>query len=93
MTDWYEHRTLYTFDRDSTNPTRSVCTTAYCEMNWPPFRPTAGERARGDYTIINRDDGTSQWAYKGKPLYFFSKDTKTGERLGNDVNGVWHVVN
>ena len=91
VTDWYNHVTVYTFDRDTTNPPRSNCD-AYCASIWPPYRPAAGESARGDFTIIKRDDGSSQWAYKGKPLYTYVKDTKTGDKLGDGVNGVWHVV-
>jgi predicted lipoprotein with Yx(FWY)xxD motif len=91
LTDWYSHQTLYTFDKDPTNPTRSVCNDA-CAVNWPPFRPSATDRPTGDFTIFKRDDGSLQWAYKGKPLYTYVKDTKTGDRLGEGVNGVWQVV-
>jgi predicted lipoprotein with Yx(FWY)xxD motif len=91
LTEWYDHKTLYTFDRDSTDPSRSVCDSA-CAAKWPPFRPAAGERPVRDYTIIKRDDGSSQWAYKGMPLYTYVGDTKTGDRNGEGVGGVWHVV-
>lgn len=91
MTTWYSHQTLYTFDKDPTNPTRSVCND-YCATVWPPFRASPGERPTGDFTIFKRDDDTLQWAYKGKPLYIFAKDTKTGDQAGDGVNGVWHVV-
>jgi len=30
---------------------------------------TATSKPMGDYTIIARDDGSKQWAYKGRPLY------------------------
>jgi predicted lipoprotein with Yx(FWY)xxD motif len=91
MTDWYSHKTLYTFDRDTTNPTVSNCNDA-CAVRWPPFRPATGESARGDWTVFKRADGSSQWAYKGRPVYFFADDTKTGEMKGEGVNGVWHVL-
>jgi predicted lipoprotein with Yx(FWY)xxD motif len=91
MTDWNSHKTLYTFDKDSTNPTRSVCN-ADCAVQWPPFRPADGDRAIRDFTIVKRDDGSAQWAHKGRPLYFFAGDQKTGDRNGDGVNGVWHVV-
>jgi predicted lipoprotein with Yx(FWY)xxD motif len=91
LTDWYAHKVLYTFDRDSTDPTRSTCN-GECALRWPPFRPNAGERAVRDYTIFKRDDGSLQWAYKAKPLYFFAGDSKPGDRNGDGVNGVWHVV-
>src|SRR6185503_1135644 len=49
-------------------------------------------KASGDWTIIARDDGSKQWAYKGKPVYKYSKDTKAGEMTGDGFNGVWHAV-
>lgn len=92
LTDWYEHRTLYTFDRDSTNPPSSACTSAYCMWQWPPFTTAGGGSPRGDLTIVKRPDGVMQWAYKGKPLYFYVGDQKTGDKTGDGRNGVWHVV-
>jgi predicted lipoprotein with Yx(FWY)xxD motif len=51
-----------------------------------------GEVANGDYSLITRDDGAVQWAYKGKPLYLWVKDKSPGEMSGDGVNKVWHVV-
>jgi predicted lipoprotein with Yx(FWY)xxD motif len=53
---------------------------------------TEGEKASGDYSIITRDDGKKQVAYKGKPLYYWIKDTKPGEKSGAGVNNVWQVA-
>jgi predicted lipoprotein with Yx(FWY)xxD motif len=92
MTDWYSHSTLYTFDRDATNPPSSACLSQYCVWQWPPFISTTGPSTAGEFTTFTRPDGYSQWAYKGKPLYFYIKDTKTGDRAGDNVGGVWHVV-
>ena len=41
---------------------------------------------------MTRDDGSKQWAYKGKPVYYWAKDQKAGDRTGDGVNSVWHVV-
>jgi predicted lipoprotein with Yx(FWY)xxD motif len=68
--------TLYTFDRDATG--KSNCNGA-CATNWPPLVAGADAKASGDWTIVTRDDGGKQWAYKGKPLYEFAKDTKPGD--------------
>jgi predicted lipoprotein with Yx(FWY)xxD motif len=81
--------TLYTFDKDSGG--KSMCN-GPCATNWPPLMAGADAKASGDMTIITRDDGSKQWAYKGKPLYTFAKDTKAGDMMGNGVNNVWHVV-
>jgi predicted lipoprotein with Yx(FWY)xxD motif len=52
----------------------------------------AGDTGTGDYTIITRDDGSKQWAYKGKPLYLWSKDQKPGDTTGDGVGKVWHTA-
>ena len=44
------------------------------------------------YTF-DRDDGKKQWAMKGKPLYYWAKDTKAGDMTGDGVaNNSWHVI-
>ena len=37
-------------------------------------------------------DGGKQWAYKGKPVYFWSKDQKPGDRSGDGFNGAWRLA-
>ena len=81
--------TLYTFDKDSGG--KSACNGG-CATNWPPLMAGADAKATGDWTVITRDDGAKQWAFKGKPVYTFVKDTKPGEMTGENVNNVWHVV-
>jgi len=84
--------TLYTFDRDNAAPGKSVCN-GPCATNWPPLVANAGDSPKGDWTIIMRDDGSRQWAYKGKPLYGWAKDTKPGDTTGDGfLNGAWHVA-
>ena len=83
--------TLYTFDREAAGSGKSVCNGA-CATNWPPLMATEGEKASGEYSIITRDDGKKQVAYKGKPLYYWIKDTKPGEKSGAGVNNVWQVA-
>jgi predicted lipoprotein with Yx(FWY)xxD motif len=81
--------TLYTFDKDSGG--KSMCN-GPCATNWPPLMAGPDAKASGNMTIITRDDGSKQWAYKGMPLYTFAKDTKAGDMMGNGVNNVWHVA-
>jgi len=64
--------TLYTFDKDSAGSGKSTCN-GPCAANWPPLMAKEGEQASGDYSIVTRDDGAKQWAYKGKPLYLWGK--------------------
>jgi len=83
--------TLYTFDKDAAGSGKSVCN-GPCAQNWPPLAATAGAAASGDWVVIGRDDGSRQWAYKGKPVYFWAKDQKPGDRTGDGVNGVWRLA-
>jgi predicted lipoprotein with Yx(FWY)xxD motif len=83
--------TLYTFDKDAAGSGKSVCN-GPCATNWPPLMAAEGAKASGDYSIITRDDGAKQWAIKGKPLYYWIKDTKPGDKTGDGVNKVWVVA-
>lgn len=83
--------TLYTFDRD-TMPGKSSCN-GPCAQNWPPLMAAADAKASGDWSVITRDDGRMQWAYKGRPLYGWVKDEKPGDTTGDGfLNGAWHVA-
>jgi len=82
--------TVYTFDKDQPDSGKSACTDA-CANNWPPV--VAGDAALpAPYSAIKREDGTKQLAYKGKPLYTFVKDKKAGDKNGDKVKDMWHVV-
>lgn len=81
--------TLYVFDRDPLG--ESICT-AQCAMNWPPLYAVADAVPAGDYTLIARDGGRKQWAYKGKPLYLSSRDRKPGDRTGHGVDNMWRIA-
>jgi predicted lipoprotein with Yx(FWY)xxD motif len=82
--------TLYTFDKDSGG--KSACNGS-CATNWPPLAAEAGATASGAASIVTRDDGSRQWAYNGKPLYTWAKDTKPGDTTGDGfLNGAWHVA-
>lgn len=83
--------TLYTYDKDPRGAGISVCNDG-CARNWPPLLAAPDAEAVGNFSIIRRDDGSRQWAYRGKPLYFWVKDHEPGDRTGDDVKGVWHVV-
>ena len=82
--------TLYTFAKDT--PGVSNCNDN-CAKNWPPLMAAADAKPVGDWTIVTRADGTKQWAYKGMPLYGWSKDAKPGDMTGNGMgNGAWKTV-
>jgi len=80
--------TLYTFDKDVAGSGKSSCN-GPCATNWPPFMAAQGESASGDFSIITREDGSKQWTVKGKPLYYWSKDSKPGDKTGDGVIQLW----
>ena len=82
--------TLYTFDRDVGGSGKSVCN-GPCATNWPPFM-ASGDAPSAAWQVVTRDDGSKQWAYQGKPLYTWIKDTKPGEKTGDGFNNVWKVA-
>ncbi|MEM9230522.1 MAG: hypothetical protein AAGB10_13025 [Pseudomonadota bacterium] len=82
--------TLYTFDKDQNE--KSNCY-GNCEVNWPPFVASSNAVAPGNgYSIIERRDGTQQWAKNGAPLYFWVGDQKPGDTNGDGVGGLWHIA-
>ena len=81
--------TLYTFRKDS--PGKTVCYGG-CAKLWPPLTAAADATAEGDYTLVARKGGAKQWAYKGLPLYRWSKDKKPGDTTGQGVKNLWDVA-
>jgi predicted lipoprotein with Yx(FWY)xxD motif len=88
--------TLYYFLNDTPGNGISQCY-GKCAETWPPFyvedlnvNPALN---LDDFTVISRDDGTKQLAYKGWPLYLYIRDTKAYETNGQGVNDVWFVIN
>ncbi len=82
--------TLYVADSDRAANISSCYDN--CVHNWPAFTPGDNEQDAGDWKIIMRDDGTRQWAYKGKPVYRFILDRQAGEMKGDGIGNVWHAA-
>jgi predicted lipoprotein with Yx(FWY)xxD motif len=91
LVDYSKKMTLYTFDNDPGDATKSVCN-GPCAANWPPFIAGGSDQNVAGFTKVKRDDGTLQWAYKGKPLYFWVKDQKPGDKTGDGFNNVWRAA-
>ncbi len=81
--------TLYVYDNDPKG--KSLCSDA-CAKLWPPLLVHEGDRMGGDYSVVIRDDGRKQWAYKGKPLYLWLKDKKPGDKTGDGIDKLWHAA-
>ncbi|MFP3544493.1 hypothetical protein SB748_13565 [Rhizobium sp. SIMBA_035] len=81
--------TLYTFKKDAMGT--SNCN-GDCAKNWPPLAAAGDAKADGAYSVIDRKDGTKQWAKDGMPLYFWVKDKKKGDVTGDGVGGNWDLA-
>ena len=89
-----EGMTLYLFTKD-TEAGVSVCN-GDCATAWPPFTAeeplTLPQGVDGELTTITRDDGSTQVAYNGIPLYYWVQDQVAGDVTGQGVGDVWYVV-
>lgn len=92
----YNGMTLYRYTKDGANV--SNCT-GTCAANWPPYTVSSAADinvpstfAKADVGTITRADGSLQVTYKKQPLYFYVKDAKPGDTVGQGVGGVWFVV-
>jgi predicted lipoprotein with Yx(FWY)xxD motif len=57
---------LYVFDGDV--PGKPGCVEG-CLLRWPPVYAREESKPTGDWTIVERENGRRQWAYKGQPAY------------------------
>ena len=87
--------TLYLFERDTKGAGESACTGG-CADAWPPLtvdgEPTAGSGVAAALTTFDRDDGGTQVAANGWPLYYFDADEEPGDVGGQGVQDVWWVL-
>ena len=90
MTD-FQGMTLYTFDKDTAGVSNCY---DKCAVAWPPYSSGATTESQfpTNITVIKRTDGSSQFAWKGMPLYYYQTDKKAGDITGDGVGGVWHIV-
>ncbi len=85
--------TLYIFKRDTAGV--SNCYDA-CATTWPPFvvtsDPVAPSDVKGKLSTAARKDGAKQVTIDDQPLYFYNKDTKPGDVIGENVGTIWFTV-
>jgi predicted lipoprotein with Yx(FWY)xxD motif len=83
-----DHRrhTLYVFEGNAKDEGKLA------SVGWSPLPAPAIGFPIGDFSIIARNDGTSQWAYKGKGLYTYHDDQKYGDAYGMGADARWKVA-
>lgn len=74
--------TLYRFDNDLREPGTSVCTGECAEQRPPLLVAEIPAEIPENWGLIERDDGTRQWAYAGRPLYRYVRDEHKGSAYG-----------
>jgi predicted lipoprotein with Yx(FWY)xxD motif len=84
--------TLYTFQGDVTHSKAYCDGGGDCARRWIPLAAPEIANPAGDFSAIVRDDGITQWAYRGKPLYTFDADQKPGDVNGIGVDARFHVA-
>ncbi len=82
--------TLYTFSRDQ-EPGKSACDEE-CAEQWPPLLASTDAGDQGDWSTLKRDDGSLQWAFRGKPLYTYNRDVAPGDLNGDEIQRQWYVA-
>ncbi|GAA4890704.1 SCO0930 family lipoprotein [Streptomyces coeruleoprunus] len=90
-----EGRTLYRFDKDSTNPPKSACE-GDCAKAWPVVEAAGARPPAGvDPSLlgaVTRPDGVKQLTVDGWPMYRYAKDAKPGDAKGQGVGGTWYAA-
>lgn len=82
--------TVYFFDGDA-NKDRAGCKTP-CETPWRPLVSPQLSLPVGDFTVVVRNDGINQWAYKGYPLYTYVEDRAPNYAKGMGVDKRFKVA-
>ncbi len=69
-----------------------------CLEHWTPFLSDGANLEEsedplvGNLRLTTRRDGSVQYTYLGKPLYYFETDEKPGDMTGRGLNGLWSIV-
>jgi predicted lipoprotein with Yx(FWY)xxD motif len=86
-------RTLYSLSAETKG--KFICTGA-CLSTWHPLVVSASVMPKGPVKLgtIERPDGRTQVTFKGRPLYSFNGDAKSGEANGEGIKdvGTWHAA-
>ena len=79
--------TLYTYDGG-----KNADCTGKCLAQFHSVGAGAIARPIGDWTVVAHDDGTRQWAYKGKPVFAYINETTPGVPMADGLDGKWHAA-
>lgn len=87
-------RTLYSLSAERNG--RFICTDSSCLSFWTPLVVVSGTRPTGTRALgtVKRPDGKTQVTYRGRPLYTFYEDSRSGDVNGEGFEdvGTWHAA-
>ena len=81
--------TLYAFAGNAAHP---KCDGDECTRLWLPLEAPAIANPVGNFSPLARDDGITQWMYRGKPLYKFAADRNPQDVNGSGVDSRFRVA-
>ncbi|MDJ0340959.1 SCO0930 family lipoprotein [Streptomyces sp. H10-C2] len=87
--------TLYRFDKDTAQPSKSNCVGA-CAITWPAVPADDASASAGIKPEllgeVARADGSRQLTLAGWPVYRYAMDTQAGDTKGHGVGGTWNAL-
>ena len=86
--------TIYRYDRDTTDPSRSNCNGA-CATKWIPVNVGGPAPIGVDTSLIGqitREDGSQQVTLAGWPLYHFTGDSEPADTAGQGADQAWFPI-
>lgn len=87
--------TLYVYGKDE--PFKSSCEDE-CTQKWLPYYVNSKGFGPSDdlldkkINLIQRTNGSHQYAYGEKPLYYYYQDEQSGDINGNNINEFWSII-
>ena len=85
-----EGLTLYQYENDLREPGTSTCIEE-CAVRRPPLLVAdLPQETPEHWTVVARENGVQQWAYRGMPLYRYARDSHKGAAYG-EGNG-WSIA-
>jgi predicted lipoprotein with Yx(FWY)xxD motif len=88
-------RTLYTSDKDGEFESRC---NGECAATWIPFEfdnqafETLSDPLTKSLNVFSRSNGMLQYAFGGKPLYYYAGDAQSGTIKGDEKEKSWHII-
>jgi predicted lipoprotein with Yx(FWY)xxD motif len=68
------------------------CAASDCRRHWLPLAAPAIAAGTRDFSVLQRQDGITQWAFRDQPLYHFTGDLAPGSANGSEVDPLFRVA-